>query len=225
MVVNASEGNSASGHNNKTNGHQQTQVQIQNNSNKFLSDVHQRQEERFEAFSSKWEKQQTKRDSLNTKFLTLVKTYAPNMLSQYETAFAAHDSIHQDLFTTRSDIYTTFATETNTLLVALKSDIDTKVTAGEITVKEARELIKNFLTERKATHKTFVEAYQLALADEKAAQEVRSKEVKAIHHQLKEAIANEDSATITASIQSLYTYMNQHIAFDQFKLATMKAIF
>lgn len=183
------------------------------------------QDGKLEEFTTKWNAQQAKREENNANFLKLVETYAPEMLSQYETAFATHDSVHLELFNTRIDIYTAFANETTAQLQILKADIDAKLTAKEITVKEARDMLKTFWSERKAQIKANTEAYKVAIADEKAAQEVRVQEVKLIREALKVAIQEEDLETITSSINALYPYLQAHIAFDEFKLATMNNMF
>lgn len=239
LVLNASEGLSTKGDQGTSGNGEQTRIlsqttnqlkvnnqeQMQLKYNNFLSDVTQRQDARYDAFSTKWTTQQAKRDEADANFLKLVEQYAPEMLTPYETAFASHESTHVALFNTRTDIYTTFTAETNAALQLLKTDIDAKLVAKEITLKEAREMIKSFLDGRKAEMKTNADAYKNAIEAEKAAQEIRVQEVKAIRAELKAAIEASNSATITSSIQSLYSYLLEHIAFDEFKLTTMQSIF
>jgi hypothetical protein len=167
----------------------------------------------------------SKRDELTTKYLEFVATYAPDMLEQYKTAVAAHDLLHQAFLKERTAIYTHFTTETTTQLQILKADIDAKLVAKEITIREARTLTKTFFADRKAELKEKNEAYKNAIADEKTKQEVRRREVNTIRVELKAAIEAQDFDVIDASIDTLYTYLLEHIAFDEFRLATLQSIF
>jgi len=191
----------------------------------FFTELEQRHDARFDEFSLRWTENQAKRDSANAAFIELVTQYAPDMVTSFETAFDDHDAVHIALFEKRTSIYTEVAAQTSAELLLLKEEIDAKLASQEITVKEARAMIKAYLTERKTEVKASTEAFKAAIAVEKAAQEVRVQEVKTIHVALKAAIEVNDVATIEASIDSLYTYLLAHIAFDNFKLATLNELF
>jgi len=239
LSINASQGSSASRQGtraqsgnlvttqqqNQTRPLQLTPEEQQAKFDDFFTELEQRHDARFDEFSLRWTENQAKRDSANAAFIELVTQYSPDMVTSFETAFDDHDAVHIALFEKRTSIYTEVAAQTSAELLLLKEEIDAKLASQEITVKEARTMIKAYLTERKTEVKASTEAFKAAIAVEKAAQEVRVQEVKAIHVALKAAIEANDVTTIEASIDSLYTYLLAHIAFDNFKLATLNELF
>lgn len=231
LVVNASEGNSLQGNQTGNRVAVQEKVQLklqermQTKYDDFFQTMNERQEARFEEFSTKWDQVQEKRISANENFLKLVTQYTPDLVDDFETAFDEHNTIHTELLATRQAIYTAFATETTAQLQALKAELDAKLASGEITLADARASQKALMTERKDAMKTLMDSYQAAIADEKAQQEIRIQEVNALRIELKAAIEVGDTETITSTIESLYTYLQEHIAFDAYKLSTLKSIF
>lgn len=233
IVMNASEGNSVTATGSQTSTRYQVQERVQdklqekfqNKYDEFFQSMLQRQETRFEEFSSKWNKLQEKRNTFNENYMKLVEQYAPDMVDAYTAAFAQHDSIHADLLKTKEAIYTAFSAQTTALVTALKEDISEQLASGEITLAQARTMVKDLMLERKAAMSTLMESYKTAIADEKAQQEVRIQEVNALREQLKTALEANDTETVTSIIHSLYTYLEEHIAFDQFRLTTLKSVF
>ena len=96
--------------------------------------------------------------------------------------------------------------------------IKAKVTAKEITLAEARELLKV----HHATNKSNRDAIHSEIEALKAIYGQDPEVVKATLDTLKSAIENEDTDTIVVSLQTLLVMLEKHIQFDQMKLELLE---
>lgn len=193
--------------------------------NGFISELEQKQASRFDEANANWTQNQTKRQSRDALFLEMVAQYAPDLSISYEEAFAEHDALHLALFNIRTGIRSDYNTATIQGLTALKDDLFEKVNNGELTYKEARETMKIYLTTRKESFIASKDSYQAVIAPAAADWEIKVTEIKALHQELKAAIAADDSVAAASIIAELYDYLIAHIAFDQLKLDTMNSMF
>lgn len=193
--------------------------------NAFITELEQKQTAKFEEANANWTEHQAKRQDRNDSFLEIVAQYAPELSTDFDVAFAQHDTLHANLFNSRTAIKTTFAQETITGLTALQSELYAQAQAGEITWKEARQGLKSYLTERKEDFTASKDAFKTTIAPAVADWDTKVVEIKALHQELKAAIADEDTETADDVINKLYDYLLQHIAFDQLKLDTLDLVF
>lgn len=191
----------------------------------FLSQLEEKLNERQEEQDSRWSDRQEDRHERNTSFLEIVAQYAPELLSDYTTAFATHNALHEELYNTRTSIQTTYSNETLAALNILKEDLIAQAEAGEITWKEVRETLRNFLKDSRETFQSQKSAYKDAILAANADWEAKVAEIKVLRADLVEAIKTNDNEAAAEIIETLYGYLIEHIEFDQFKLDTMKSIF
>lgn len=140
----------------------------------------------------------------------VINTYAPELLADYTALWADHDAIHVAL----ENIRTTTQANNKLEMDAIKA----KVTAKEITLAEARELLKV----HHATNKSNRDAIHSEIEALKAIYGQDPEVVKATLDTLKSAIENEDTDTIVVSLQTLLVMLEKHIQFDQMKLELLE---
>lgn len=191
----------------------------------MLLKLEQKADERYDMAYTKWVAEREKDAVRRAKFLEVVTEFAPDMVDDYELAFDTHYDVHEELFSTHTDIRLAYFEETKVLLAELKTELLTKVSAGEITWREAQAIIKDFLIERKTNSEANWEAYRSSIEPAKLAWQAKVEEVKALHAELRLAIKDGDSELAAETINEIYSYLLEHITFDEFKLTTLKAHF
>lgn len=191
----------------------------------FFEKREENQARRLDQATTRWENRLEKREAVMARHLEVIKLYAPELLEDYEVAFEEHESVHTDLMEARTAIAKDYMDETNVGLETLKAEIEEKLEAEEITTKEAREMIRTYMLERKEGFKALFDAFQEAIAEEKAAYEIIKAEADALKTELRAAIEAEDADLCNTLLTQLYDYLLLHIEFDQFKLDTLNDIF
>lgn len=191
----------------------------------FFEKREENQVRRLDKATTRWEERLEKRDAAITRHLEVIQLYAPELLEDYELAFEEHKAVHTDLMEARTAIAEAYMNETNVGLETLKAEIEEKLEAKEITTKEAREMIRTYMLERKEGFKTLFGEFQEAIAEEKAAYEILKAEADVLKTELRAAIEAEDADLCNTLLAELYDYLLVHIEFDQFKLDTLNDIF
>lgn len=147
-----------------------------------------------------------------TNLTEVITTYAPELLADYTASWADHDAIHADL----QNIRTTAQANNQLELDAIKA----KVTAKEITLAQARELLKAHYESNKSNR----EAIFAEIETLKAVYGQDPEVVKATLDTLKSAIDNQETDTIVNSLYTLLEMLEKHIQFDQMKLDLVNQI-
>ncbi|MDF1617371.1 hypothetical protein [Petrocella sp. FN5] len=191
----------------------------------FFEKREENQVRRLDKVTKRWEERLEKREAVMARHLEIIKLYAPELLEDYEVAFEDHKAVHRDSMEVRTAIAKDYMDETKAGLEELKAEIEEKIEAEEITTKEAKEMIKTYMLERREGFKTLFDTYLEAIAEEKEAYEVLKDEAEALKIELRAAIEAEDADRCNELLTELYDYLLLHIEFDQLKLDTLNNIF
>lgn len=147
--------------------------------------------------------------------LTVFETYYPEKLSEMSQLKSEHESFHENAKAEKE----TMKEEMKAEKQAFREEMKTAVENGEMTTDE----VKAIMEAKKAEVTAIREDVQLIVAEKKSVVEGIKNNAKAVRETLREAIANEDIATIQSSLDQLMGYLEQHLDADYYYFDLIKA--
>lgn len=141
-----------------------------------------------------------------TRMTFIIETYAPEMLTSYQTAWDAHDAIHVQLEAIRQ--------ERKVEIQAEVAAIRAKVESGELTLEDAKAELLALREANKAEH----DAKRAENEALKATYGQDPEVVKATKEALNVSVKAKDEAEIVRLLGELLAMLEKHVAFDNMKL-------
>ena len=151
----------------------------------------------------------------NEALILIIETYAPEMLADYEAAFAEHESVHVSLEAVLTERMANKLEEHQIFL----SEIVGKLRSGEIDKATAKQMLEA----KRLEVKDLRAATKLEIQTLKESYNLSPEANKAMRASLKLAIEAEDNAQVVEILGTMYSTLLTHIQFDYAKLALIQA--
>lgn len=182
--------------------------------------ITQKFDEKRQAIEAKKEdrkgEQEARQMQFRTKMTEIITVYAADLLDEFEGSWATLDGIREDL----RDVHEQIRTKNMARNEAFMIDIRTKVQAGTMTKDEAKVAIQAFRATNEAERKVVrdtIEAMKLAAGITPEAHE-------ALHDALMAAVEAKDAVAVKAALVAILDGLQDHIDFEQAKLAYLSTL-
>lgn len=191
----------------------------------FESRAEEKKDERMDIAKEKHAQRKDKREIRSEQMLEIVSNFAPELYEDYEEAVNSHEILHLNLFNKHEEIRESHFAEIKIEVQELKDELFAQVEAGELTFREARDQIQDFMKTNRESLKAELDAFRDEISDEADDWKSNQEVIKGLFEDLKVAIDSEDTESANEIIYDLYNYLLDHIQFDQFKLDTLNEMF
>lgn len=170
------------------------------------------------ALSQKREEAIAKGQEIQARQLDLVIRYYPEMLTDFEAAFARHSNLHEDLIAIHESLRTATLETTKQALEEERARLGDLRDAGVITNEDAKASFIAFAEAYQATNKASFEAIKESLSPiNQAIKDLQDDRISLITD-LKAAIEANDTEALQGIIVRNYDLLLDHIELDQQKL-------
>lgn len=182
--------------------------------------IAQRFEEKRQAIEAKKEdrnaEQEAKQMQFRTKLTEIIALYAADLSDEFQGSWATLDGIREDVRAVHEQIRTKNMARNEAFMI----DIRTKVQAGTMTKEEAKAAIQAF----KATNEAERAVVRDTIEAMKLAAGISPEAHKALHDALMAAVEAKDAVAVEAALVAILDGIQDHMAFEQAKLAYLSTL-
>lgn len=156
-----------------------------------------------------------KKEQYRSRMTEVVEVFASDLMGQFESFWSSHDAVHSALLAVHQNRIEAMKVTVRERMDSIKE----AVKAGEMTREEAKaelEAMRNQFSEDRDAVRAEIEALKQEL-------DVTPEKVKALHEALRLAVAGEDTDAVHSALLEILEAQEQHLAFDQAKLAYLES--